>query len=95
MNSYWECGKFSKLKGEVGMAGKKRTCMHTMVVRIVRYTVHPYSFSSNGISVKSCRDVLCTLISLYAYFFTCHPYFTFQLFFFILVTALVLLLLGD
>ena len=38
--------------------------MHTRVVGIIRYMVHPYRFSSNGISVKSSRDVLCTLLSL-------------------------------
>ena len=34
--------------------------------------LHPYCFSSNGISVKSSRDVRCTLLSLlplFVYFF--------------------------
>ena len=45
--------------------------------------LHPYCFSSNGISVKSSRDVRCALLSL-AYhpclytFLYCHPYFNHQ-----------------
>ena len=81
-----------KLKDEVGMAGQKS--MHTRVVGIVRYIVHPYCFSSIGISVKSSRDVvLCTLLSLlplYAYFLTCHPYFTLQ--FYLIVFTLITVL---
>ena len=34
----------------------------------VSYIVHPKSFSSNGISVKSSRDILCTLFIPTAYF---------------------------
>ena len=59
--------------------------MHTRVVGIIRYIVYPYSFSSNGISVKAVGMYLYTLLSLlplYMHnFFTCHPYFTLQLFF--------------
>ena len=50
---------------------------------IIRYMLHPYCFSSNGISVKSSRDVTCTLLSLAYYpclytFLYCHPYFYHQ-----------------
>ena len=41
--------------GEVGMAVQK--IIQTRVVGIIRYMLHPYCFSSNGISVKSSRDV--------------------------------------
>ena len=52
-----------KLMGEVGMAVRKS--IQTRVVGIIRYNMlHPYCFSSNGNSMKSSRDVQCTLLSL-------------------------------
>ena len=59
-----------KLMGEVGMAVQKG--IQTRVVGIIRYMLHSYCFSNNGISVKSSRDVRCTLLSLlplFVYFF--------------------------
>ena len=46
---------------EVGMA--VQNSIQTRL-GIIRYILHPYCFSSNGISVKSSRDVRCTLLSL-------------------------------
>ena len=46
------------------MADKKG--MHARVVGIIRYIVHPYCFSLKYHYLKSCRDVLCTLLSLLA-----------------------------
>ena len=49
------------MRGEVGMAGQKS--IETRIVGIIRYMLHPYFFSSNGIiSVKRSRDFTCTLI---------------------------------
>ena len=71
--------------GEVGMAVQKS--IQTRVVGITRYMLHPYCFSSNGISVKSSRDVTCTLLSLlplFVYFFVLpsllHPSILFNCF---------------
>ena len=57
------------------------------IVGIIRYILQPYCFSSNGISVKSSRDVRCTLLSLlplFVYFFVLpsllHPSILFNCF---------------
>ena len=49
----------NKSKGEVGMAVRKS--IQARVVGIIRYILHPYYFSSDGISLKSSEDVRCTL----------------------------------
>ena len=57
--------------GEVGMEVQKRAqtrAVHVVIIGIIRYILHPYCFSSNGISVKSSRDVRCTLLP-----YNCEP----------------------
>ena len=46
-------------KGEVGIAVRKS--IHTRVGGIIKYVLHSYFFSNNGISMKSTHYI-------------CHPY---------------------
>ena len=48
--------KKTKSMGEAGMAVGKS--IQTRVVGIIRYMLHPYCLSSNGVSVKTSRDVI-------------------------------------
>ena len=62
-----------KLMVEVGMA------VQTSIQTRVRYMLCPYCFSSNGISVKSSRDVrICNMNIIIPTTLVCTPYFTHQ-----------------
>ena len=89
---------------KLGWQYKKYTNKKGSRLEIIRYMIHPYCYLSNGIiSVKSSRDVRCTLLSLVysiilvLYFFLyCHPYFNHIFFemFFKLVIVLFCVILG-